>query len=125
MISKAIEVNDGIAAFHADLGVVLKAQGKLGDAIACYEQALAIKPDYVETLLTFGNALQVQCKLPQHLGRSADLTIGSSYPKEKTYPLPRRYGDSPNVFSATEACGRIGVSNRWKEVMPNGILGRS
>jgi tetratricopeptide (TPR) repeat protein len=47
-IGRAIGLNGTIAAFHSNLGNVLKAQGKLDGAVICYRRALELKPDYAE-----------------------------------------------------------------------------
>ena len=39
------------------------AQGKLGDAVECYQRTLAIKPNYAEAHYNLGNALKDQGKL--------------------------------------------------------------
>ncbi len=62
MIGEAISQNDGVAAFHSDLGIALKSLGKMELALASYERALAIKPDNVETLYNLGILLQIQGK---------------------------------------------------------------
>ena len=43
----------------------LKDQGKLEEAIASYQQALRLKPDYAEAYSNLGNALQDQGKLEE------------------------------------------------------------
>jgi tetratricopeptide (TPR) repeat protein len=42
---------------HANLGDVFLREGKISDAIGCYEQALRIRPDYVEVHCNLGLAL--------------------------------------------------------------------
>lgn len=55
MIGQAILVNDRMPAFHYNLGVVLKAGGKLKDAAASYQRAITLKPDYVDAHNNLGN----------------------------------------------------------------------
>jgi len=47
------------------MGNALKDQGKLDEAIAAYNKALSIKPDYAEAYYNMGNALQDQGKLDE------------------------------------------------------------
>ena len=47
------------------MGNALKEQGKLDEAIASYNKALSIKPDYAEAYNNMGNALQDQGKLDE------------------------------------------------------------
>ena len=50
---------------HYNLGNVLKEQGKLEDAAACYRRALELQPDYAEAYFNLGNTLQEQGKLDE------------------------------------------------------------
>ena len=47
------------------MGVALKEQGKLEEAIEAYNKALAIKPDYAEAYYNMGVALKEQGKLEE------------------------------------------------------------
>ena len=47
------------------MGIALKEQGKLEEAIEAYNKALAIKPDYAEAYNNMGNTLQEQGKLEE------------------------------------------------------------
>ena len=47
------------------MGVTLKDQGKLDEAIAAYNKALSIKPDYADAYNNMGNALKDQGKLDE------------------------------------------------------------
>jgi protein arginine N-methyltransferase 7 len=53
LISRAITVNP-YDAMHCNLGLALKAQGRLDEAIASYREALSIKPDHFEALNNLG-----------------------------------------------------------------------
>ena len=43
---------------HVNLGVALKDQGRLDNALACFRRALELKPDYVEAHGNLGSALE-------------------------------------------------------------------
>src|SRR5208283_5074227 len=62
MIRKAIAIkvamNDDQASYHSNLGTVLQAQDKLDEAVACYERALALRPELAEAHHSMGNVLQ-------------------------------------------------------------------
>ena len=45
------------------MGSVFQKQGKLGDAIATFQRALAINPDHAETLYNIGSGLRKQQEL--------------------------------------------------------------
>jgi protein O-GlcNAc transferase len=51
--------------YFCNLGVALKQQGRLEEAIAACRQAIAIKPDYAEAHFNLGNALYDQGKLEE------------------------------------------------------------
>src|SRR6266568_2926105 len=57
LIGRAVALKPEFAEAHNDLGVVLGAQGKVAEAIACFEQAATLKPAYAEARLNLGNAL--------------------------------------------------------------------
>jgi protein O-GlcNAc transferase len=57
LITRAIVQSGRVPAFHNNLGNALKAQGKLQEAIACYQQALSHGPNYVEAHYNLGIAL--------------------------------------------------------------------
>ena len=48
-----------------NMGVTLKDQGKLDEAIEAYNKALSLKPDYAEAYNNMGNALKDQGKLEE------------------------------------------------------------
>ena len=50
---------------HAALGIALKEQGKLDEAVASCRRALALKPDFPEVHLNLGIALGEQGKLEE------------------------------------------------------------
>ncbi|OQY57568.1 MAG: hypothetical protein B6245_16365 [Desulfobacteraceae bacterium 4572_88] len=62
MIRKAIEINSQNAFYHNNLGIVLKEQGKLDDAVSCYHEAVEISPDYEEAHINMAAILKNQGK---------------------------------------------------------------
>jgi len=46
LIGEAIAIESGVAEYHSNLGVALKEQGQLDQALASFDKALALKPDY-------------------------------------------------------------------------------
>ena len=60
LIGKAIEVNGKIAPYHASLGNALQTLGRLDDAVAAYDAALRLKPDYVAAYANLGHVLKEQ-----------------------------------------------------------------
>jgi len=60
---RAIYIHADYAEAHANLGNILKEQGKLDQAIASFQHALKIKPDYAIAHYNMGNALSGQGKL--------------------------------------------------------------
>ncbi|MGB6630222.1 MAG: tetratricopeptide repeat-containing glycosyltransferase family protein [Terriglobales bacterium] len=57
------DTNNDLASYHSNLGTVLQAQGKLDEALACYEWALALQPELAEVHFNLGNILQTQDRL--------------------------------------------------------------
>ena len=57
-IRMAIMRNGRDPAFHHNLGNILRALDRLGEAIDCYERALALAPASVDTLYNLGNTYQ-------------------------------------------------------------------
>jgi protein O-GlcNAc transferase len=55
---KVIEFTPDDPEAHYNLGVALKATGRLDDAAASYRKAIAIKPDYAEAHSNLGNTLK-------------------------------------------------------------------
>jgi tetratricopeptide (TPR) repeat protein len=53
---------------HVNLGIAIKGQGKLSEAIAQYNEALRVNPDYAEAHNNLGNALAIQ----GNLGKAID-----------------------------------------------------
>jgi tetratricopeptide (TPR) repeat protein len=68
IVRRGLEENDGLAAYHNVLGVILKRGGDLDGAIAQYRRALALDPDQVDYLANLGAALMIRNDLPGALG---------------------------------------------------------
>ena len=64
LISKAINANP-TSLMHYNLGLMLKAQGRLDEAVESYRKALSLKPDYAEAHNNIGNVLKDQGKLDE------------------------------------------------------------
>ena len=60
LIGQAIAINDAVPFFHNNRGLALVALGRIDDAAAHYERALALKADYVEALSNLGNLRLMQ-----------------------------------------------------------------
>jgi tetratricopeptide (TPR) repeat protein len=60
LIDRAIAQKPGAAAFHANLGEVHRALGRLDQAITCYRTALRLQPSYAEAANNLGLALLQQ-----------------------------------------------------------------
>jgi len=58
LISRAIAINPGDAAYRSNLGNALRESGQPEAAVEQYRQALALQPGYAETHNNLGNALQ-------------------------------------------------------------------
>ena len=57
LISKAIGLSTMSAAAHHSLGIALKELKRPADALASYDRAIALKPDFAEAYCSRGNAL--------------------------------------------------------------------
>ena len=63
LITEAIGINDGVAAYYSNLGSILQGHGKLKDATNCYRRALSLDPKMAEIHLNLGLVLQTQGRL--------------------------------------------------------------
>jgi predicted TPR repeat methyltransferase len=59
LIAQAIAADGNKPDFHYNLAVVLKAQGKLQEAVVSYQRAIALKPDYADAHNNLGNLWKV------------------------------------------------------------------
>jgi tetratricopeptide (TPR) repeat protein len=57
LIRRAVAGNANVAAYHNNLGFGLSALRRCGEAVGHFDQAIALKPDYVEAYFNRGNAL--------------------------------------------------------------------
>jgi tetratricopeptide (TPR) repeat protein len=57
LIGRAIKLDSGSAAAHANMGNALRDLKRYEKAVASYDRALSLKPDYPEALVNRGNAL--------------------------------------------------------------------
>ena len=46
LIEKAIHINPSVANFHSNLGLALQDLKQFNQAIACYDNAIKLKPDF-------------------------------------------------------------------------------
>src|SRR5260370_16891442 len=58
LIGRAVALKPEFAEAHNDLGVVLGAQGKLSEAIACFDHAATLNPTYPQPRPTLPTPLQ-------------------------------------------------------------------
>jgi len=58
LISKAIEIDPGIAPAHSNLAGALQQLHRLDEALASYNRAISIKPDYAEAYFNRANVLK-------------------------------------------------------------------
>src|SRR5205807_1341039 len=64
LIRQAIALNPA-AAFYSNLGTVLQATGRMQEALACFEQAVGLDPQFVDALNNLGIALMEQGQLDE------------------------------------------------------------
>src|ERR1700680_985784 len=65
LVGRALALAPDVAEAHNDRGVILAAQGKLGEAAAEFETAVALKPDYGEALTNLAAALRALGRLDE------------------------------------------------------------
>ena len=63
LISRALVLDDGDPALHANLGIALKRCGRVDAAISAYQRAIALAPEFPEAHNNLGIALYQQGKL--------------------------------------------------------------
>ena len=57
-----MQLNPDFAEAHNNLGIALKEQGKLDEAVACYRRAVELKPDFAACLGCLVHELQHLCR---------------------------------------------------------------
>ena len=57
---EALRIRPSFVEAHSSLGAVYQAQGRLADALDCYQQSLRIQPDYPEAHYNWGTLLKEQ-----------------------------------------------------------------
>lgn len=62
---RALDINSNFCEAHTNLGVSLKEQGKIAEAISSYRRALNINPEFHEALSNLGIALKEEGQLEQ------------------------------------------------------------
>ncbi|HEY7987556.1 MAG TPA: tetratricopeptide repeat protein, partial [Methylophilaceae bacterium] len=97
LVTKAINANPSIPGYYGTLGRTYKSQGKLDEAIACYQQALALKSDDGFIHNSLGNALLDQ-------GRIADAI--ASYQKALSFQ-PNLADAHSNLGNALQIQGKL------------------
>lgn len=65
LIGRALGQCGTVAEYHGNYGSVLQALGRLPEAVASYERALALKSDYPDALNNLGSALQAMGRLAE------------------------------------------------------------
>ena len=65
MLSACVQLQPDDALAHNNLGNAWKDQGKLDEAVACYQRALLLKPDYAAAHNNLGNVFKDQRKLDE------------------------------------------------------------
>jgi tetratricopeptide (TPR) repeat protein len=63
LISRAVSLRPGMAAFHANLAAAYRATGQLDRAVECCHTALRLQPDFPDALLNLGVTLRDQGQL--------------------------------------------------------------
>ena len=63
---RSIIINPNFARAHNNLGSILQGQGRLNEAIECYNKALKINPDFAGVHSNLGNALSGLGRHPRH-----------------------------------------------------------
>ena len=92
---------------HNNLGVAFREQGKLDGAVACYQQALRLQPDYADAHNNLGIALAEQGKLD-----------GAVACYQQALHLRPDYADAHNNLGV--ALGRAGPAGRGGGVLSAG-----
>jgi tetratricopeptide (TPR) repeat protein len=94
----AIAKNPSAWLAHTGLGVALFEQGRVEEAVACYEEALRYKPDCTEANINMGNALVRQGRLDE----------GIAFYRRALKSKPDSFQAHNNLAGALARAGRAG-----------------
>ena len=98
------------------LGVVLKNQGKLNEAVASYQKALSLKPDYANAHNNMGNALKDQGKLDDAI---------ASYQKALSLNPDHADAFGQKINQEAQICNWTEVAREETPLKSWGIIGKS
>jgi protein O-GlcNAc transferase len=105
LISRAVQNDPANPTYHNNLGNAFKEQGKLREAVSCYQKALKLKPDYAAPYNNMGNALQNLGKLKEAISCH-----------QKTIQLKPDYvGAYNNIGNAFYSAGNLDEAVSWYE----------
>jgi len=93
LITQAIAADGNKPDFHYNLAIVLKAQGKLQEAVASYQRAIALRPDYADAYNNLGNL----CR--QSLGKRISIA-SSNVTMPSMSPISSTTGRASRLYSA-------------------------
>ena len=111
LIAHAIRLQGNVPLFCSNLGLVLTRQGKLPQAIACFRQALAGKPDDPAILAHMGRCLSGMGRVEE-----AIIALGTSL---SFHPEARTFQELGNVLiAAGRAADAIACFERAVELNP-------
>ncbi len=81
LYTRTLDFNPDAYPIRLNLGIALKSQGRVGEAIAQYSEALRIKPDFPEAHFNLGNALASQGRVGAAIAQYSEaLRIKPDYP---------------------------------------------
>ena len=110
VLRRAISLNDREAEFHTLLGVALKEQGMLEEAVVSYRRALDLKPDHAEAHNNLANVLRLKGDFkPAIASYERALQCKEDY-VEARYNLGNLLFDLKEVDPA-EACYRLCIKH--------------
>lgn len=107
LIAQAIDAGGQMPDFHYNLAIVLKARGKLQDAAASYQRAIALKPDYADAHNNLGNIwkeLNEPDKARASFARALALRPGNADTHYNLGLLSRDAGDIDQAARHLQSC---------------------
>ena len=111
---QAIQQLPASAQAHCNLGIVLHKQGKIEDAIACYEQALSLKPDFAEALNNLGKAFEESGKMAEAIDcyrRAIELKPGYINPLTSLASALHDRGEFADAVTCYSQAVKFNVAN--------------